>query len=601
MVFWHRISQSKLKLIPQQFKRYYFQISHVSPLNDRGVSVLGKPYWYIHKKPTDFCNNVRFFAAPVQVKPKKEEAGKDGPRLNEQITAQFVRLVSEDGHTVVSRQEALQRAKQLKLDLVEVQSSAKPPVCKIMDFHHEIYKRHLVEKDRAKAKAGVSMKKGAGKEVRFTPKIEQKDLEMKANTIKRLMESGYRVKCMAVGKGKEGEDENLGELLSRLTHLIEDVALVESGPFIEKRQAYVVVRHVKFGPPKKGAAKKLTAVGDISKPAAINPQSNVLSEDNSQQSVSPSEDENEIPSDADDVCIQMHDENVTAWSVKDSDHDFENVFDFKAPKERAMANSMNEETRAALQTVNLPQTGDASNFVRTKPAVEFTRANKFQHSHAGSLPDTENRYKRSEPRGQFSSPSANIFQPSHPGSSPETENRYNRSEPRSQFPPLRANTIQPFPPGSSPDTENRYKRSEPRSQFSPPRSMDYQVQAKREPFRPEPQFPYQRRQPPHETNNASSSVGQTKQVADNESALRNSKPSQKTSSYGIFSTPKTNPPGTEGIPAGEHQNRGPGGSQNFPGSKPDDSQSGGKSDKGGFGIFSRPSMTTTPSRISKPN
>ncbi|GLT75284.1 hypothetical protein SLA2020_470200 [Shorea laevis] len=573
MAFWHRINQSKLKLIPQQFKRYYFQISHVSSLNDRGVSVLGKPYWYIHKKPTDFCNNVRFFAAPVQVKPKKEEAGKDGPRLNEQITAQFVRLVSEDGHTVVSRQEALQRAKQLKLDLVEVQSSAKPPVCKIMDFHHEMYKRHLVEKDRAKAKAGVSMKKGAGKEVRFTPKIEQKDLEMKANTIKRLMESGYRVKCMAVGKGKEGENENLGELLSRLTHLIEDVALVESGPFIEKRQAYVVVRHVKFGPPKKGAAKKLTAVGDISKPAAINPQSNVLPEDNSQQSVSPCEDENEIPSDADDVPIQMHDENVTAWSVKDSGHDFENVFDFKDPKERAMANSMNQETRA----------------------------NTFQHSHTGSLPDTENRYKRSEPSGQFSSPSANTFQPSHPASSPETENRYNRSEPRSQFPPLRANTIQPFPPGSSPDTENRYKRNEPRSQFSPPRSMDYQGQATREPFGPEPQFPYQRRQPPHDTNNASSSVGQTKQVADNDSVLRNSKPSQKTSSYGIFSTPKTNPPGTQGIPAGEHQNRGPGESQNFPGSKPDDSQSGGKSDQGGFGIFSRPITTTTPSRISKPN
>ncbi|XP_042413462.1 translation initiation factor IF3-1, mitochondrial-like [Zingiber officinale] len=202
----------------------------------------------------------RTFAAPVQFKPKDKPSSDShaGPRINESITASFIRLVSDDGHGIVTRREALDRAKKLNLDLVEVQGNADPPVCKIMDFHKERYKREVKEKERAKTKSSVTLRKGENKEVRFKGKTELKDLKIKADSVIRLMERGYRVKCTAVSTGKEGED--LDELLSRLLPLIEDVANVESGPHVVSGQAYVIVRHMKFCTKKSG--KKLSEVVD---------------------------------------------------------------------------------------------------------------------------------------------------------------------------------------------------------------------------------------------------------------------------------------------------------------------------------------------------
>ncbi|KAF6139235.1 hypothetical protein GIB67_007982 [Kingdonia uniflora] len=154
--------------------------------------------------------------------------------------------------------EALDRAEKLKLDLVEVQRTANPPVCKIMDFNREKYKQQTKEKERSKSKGELTLRQGDVKNIRFTPKTDQKDLEMKANTVKRLMEKGYRVKCMAMGN----EDQDLGALLSHLFTLIEDVSVIESGPKEEKKQAYMIVRHTKFGPTKKGGTKSTVDIAE---------------------------------------------------------------------------------------------------------------------------------------------------------------------------------------------------------------------------------------------------------------------------------------------------------------------------------------------------
>ncbi|CAN1139533.1 Translation initiation factor IF3-1, mitochondrial [Linum perenne] len=79
---------------------------------------------------------------------------------------------------------------------------------------------------------------------------------MKADSVKRLMERGYRVKCVALPSSKKYEDqEDLGAVLSTIMNLLEDTAVVESGPLLEKKQAYAIVRHIKFGPSKKGTKK----------------------------------------------------------------------------------------------------------------------------------------------------------------------------------------------------------------------------------------------------------------------------------------------------------------------------------------------------------
>lgn len=196
------------------------------------------PLWRPHSDAPFFFT--RSYAVPA--KAMKKEGGKgevkqaaddpEGPRINNAITSDPVRLVTDEGHQVISRREALEYAKKLKLDLVEVQRQAKPPVCKVMDYNKEKYKQQQREKERTKNKLDLTVRKGECREVRFTAKTEQKDLERKAEMAKRLMDSGYRVKCMAMGN----EGQNLEELLLRLSTLIEDVSFVESGPKGEKKK-----------------------------------------------------------------------------------------------------------------------------------------------------------------------------------------------------------------------------------------------------------------------------------------------------------------------------------------------------------------------------
>ncbi|XP_068645764.1 translation initiation factor IF3-1, mitochondrial [Aristolochia californica] len=260
MVLCYRVRPERLKCLSNHVKRWYSQTSRITSSGyisaDRRTGFPENPGLFIHHRPNANYVTIRSFAAPIQAKPKAEAKDSQGPRLNNAITAPKVRLVVDEGHCIVSRREALERAKYLKLDLVEVQQHADPPVCKIMDFHKEKYKQQLKEKDRSKSKSEATLRKDV-KEVRFTGKIEQKDLQMKANMVKRLMERGYRVKCVAMGK----EEEDLGGQLSRLSVLIEDVAYVESAPRVERRQAFAVVRHIKYGAPKKNPGKK--AIGTI--------------------------------------------------------------------------------------------------------------------------------------------------------------------------------------------------------------------------------------------------------------------------------------------------------------------------------------------------
>ncbi|PKA62556.1 Translation initiation factor IF-3, chloroplastic [Apostasia shenzhenica] len=197
---------------------------------------------------------VRSFAAPVHVKPKPKAKEKSGPRMNGAITDTHVRLVFEDGHRIVSREDALATARRLDLDLVEVQrkdeKTGDPSVCKLMNYHKEKYKQDVKQKERTKAKSATVLRGGESKEVRFKAKTELKDLKTKAESVKRLMERGYRVQCIAMPTGNG--DEDLGGLLLSLLSLIEDVSVIESGPHIDERKAYVIVKHVKFSSKKSG-------------------------------------------------------------------------------------------------------------------------------------------------------------------------------------------------------------------------------------------------------------------------------------------------------------------------------------------------------------
>ncbi|KAG9157758.1 hypothetical protein Leryth_017847, partial [Lithospermum erythrorhizon] len=164
------------------------------------------------------------------------------------------------GHDVVSRLEALELAKRLDLDLVEVDRKSDPPVCKLMDYNKERYKQQIKVKERAKS-VKANLKKGTVKEIRFTGQITPNDIQMKADSARRLLEEGYRVKCLVTRKKKE---DDLGECLSQLLSLIEDITMVDFGPNVEADQAYCVFRHVKLGAPRRSGKKASKVVGPSS-------------------------------------------------------------------------------------------------------------------------------------------------------------------------------------------------------------------------------------------------------------------------------------------------------------------------------------------------
>ncbi|KAG7027027.1 Translation initiation factor IF3-1, mitochondrial [Cucurbita argyrosperma subsp. argyrosperma] len=362
MAFFCRINQSKLTHFSNQFKRHYFQVCYAPSIGSGRTTKHDSEYIarIIPRGPADFGGKVRFYAAPVQGKAKKEENNTSGPRLNDKIKAEFVRLVSDDGHAIVSLREALGRARELKLDLVEVQQKANPP-------------------------AEGGLRKGDHKEVRFTGKTEEKDLRMKADMVKRLMERGYRVKrsmCSARG----GEDQDLGGLLSRLSALIEDVAMVESGPRVERGQAYVIVRHVKFGPSKKGGGGKASKVAVNARQEVKNGTTPLVP---AARSSNPDEEE---------MGPEESDSGAT-WSVVDGNNDFDEVFDLKDD-----AKGIPLETTANKMNVASDRDVNVSELSPPARLPDTSRTNSVPLSRQDSSTKADNRYKKIEPANQFQPP-----------------------------------------------------------------------------------------------------------------------------------------------------------------------------------------------------
>ncbi|PHT41925.1 hypothetical protein CQW23_20779 [Capsicum baccatum] len=118
------MKNSKIKTLSIHLKRCYFQCnvsnSLIANASQPSIRVVGNSSLIIPKSPFGLSQSVRCFAAPVQAKTKKEEKESSGPRLNREITSDVVRLVSEEGHRIVSVREALELARSLNLDLVEV-------------------------------------------------------------------------------------------------------------------------------------------------------------------------------------------------------------------------------------------------------------------------------------------------------------------------------------------------------------------------------------------------------------------------------------------------------------------------------------------------
>ena len=160
-------------------------------------------------------------------------------RLNADIKVPRVRLVDADGTQVgiVPLAQALRRAREQELDLVEVAPQADPPVCRIMDYGKYKYEQQKKANEARKRQKVIEIK-----EIKMRPTIDDHDYDVKMRAMKRFFEEGDKVKVTLRFRGREMAHQDLGmQLLLKVKEQTEAVAKVESQPRSEGRQMVMVL------------------------------------------------------------------------------------------------------------------------------------------------------------------------------------------------------------------------------------------------------------------------------------------------------------------------------------------------------------------------
>ena len=170
---------------------------------------------------------------------RQDKRAAQRPPINENITAREVRLIGADGEQIgiVSIQEALAAAEEVKLDLVEISPDAAPPVCRIMD-----YGKHIFEKKKQQAAARKNQKQIQIKEIKFRPGTEEGDYQVKLRNLIRFLSEGDKAKVSLRFRGREMAHQELGmELLKRAENDLLEYGTVEQHPKMEGRQLMMVI------------------------------------------------------------------------------------------------------------------------------------------------------------------------------------------------------------------------------------------------------------------------------------------------------------------------------------------------------------------------
>jgi translation initiation factor IF-3 len=142
-----------------------------------------------------------------------------------------VRLITEDNENigVVTTREALDRALQAQLDLVEVAPNADPPVCRIMDFGKFLYAKAKKEREAKKQQKQIEVK-----EIRLRPKTSEHHLEIKVRNARRWLESGMKVKVRIQFRAREITYPEIGrQMLQTISESVQDIGVVEQMPNME--------------------------------------------------------------------------------------------------------------------------------------------------------------------------------------------------------------------------------------------------------------------------------------------------------------------------------------------------------------------------------
>ncbi len=173
-------------------------------------------------------------------------------RVNEQIRVREIRIVDEDGSTVMPTRQALDMARQQGVDLVEISPNAQPPVCRLIDYSKFLYQ----QKKRAKEMKAKQVKQDI-KEIRFGPQTDEHDYNFKLKHAKEFLEEGNKVRAYVFFRGRSILFKEQGEvLLLRFANDLEEFGKVEQMPSLQGKKMFLYLSPKKTGVAKKSQQKK---------------------------------------------------------------------------------------------------------------------------------------------------------------------------------------------------------------------------------------------------------------------------------------------------------------------------------------------------------
>ena len=159
--------------------------------------------------------------------------------INEQIRDKEVRVVGENGEQlgIMAARDALKLAQDAELDLVKIAPTAKPPVCKIIDYGKFRYENARKEKEARKKQKTTQVK-----EIRLSTFIEEHDIQVKANTAAKFLKDGDKVKVSLRFRGRERDSAAKGmDVMKTFAESVSEVGVIEKKPLFEGRSLTMVL------------------------------------------------------------------------------------------------------------------------------------------------------------------------------------------------------------------------------------------------------------------------------------------------------------------------------------------------------------------------
>ncbi len=214
---------------------------------------------------------------PVPRRFDRQPPERDTTRVNERIRVPEVRLIDDTGQQVgiMRTQDALRRAQEKDLDLVEVAAEAKPPVVRILDYSKYKYEQAQKLKSARKHQQQINVR-----EIKFRPKIAQHDYDTKKGHVERFLKSRDKVKVTIMFRGREMAHPERGEMiLNRLAEDLGELAVVEQRPQQDGRNMTMMLGPAKTATPDKPAASPKPAAASEKPAATEEPAATVTEEE----------------------------------------------------------------------------------------------------------------------------------------------------------------------------------------------------------------------------------------------------------------------------------------------------------------------------------